>query len=327
MKRLCAIFVALAGAGTLFGSAQLEPSGITTYKTMCNASAAVAIGDGLFVVADDEDKDPTLLRLYRTGQGGEPLDEHRIHPEILDLEKHEDKEVDIEAAAQVGDLVYWIGSHSATKHGDKAPNRRRLFATRLTVHGEKLKVEQVGKPYMKLIHDLDSDSDYKPFHLHEAGKKRPKDPGALSIEGLASTPDGKLLIGFRNPVVDGKALVSRLKNPGEVIAGQPAKFGKPILLDLGGLGIRSMERRGNEYIIVAGPYGEVGDFTLYRWSGVPTDPPKTIRGIKFGSLHPEALFFDAEGAYILSDDGKQPFDGKNCEMQRRFRGFRVGPLP
>src|SRR5438094_602992 len=81
--------------------------------------------------------------------------------------------------------------------------------------------------------------------------------GALSIEGLASTPDGALLIGFRNPITDdGKALVARLKNPDQVVAGQPAEFGKPITLDLGGLGIRSMERRGDEYLIVAGRHGE-----------------------------------------------------------------------
>jgi hypothetical protein len=32
-------------------------------------------------------------------------------------------------------------------------------------------------------------------------------PGGLNIEGLAATPDGQLLIGFRNPLSEGKALL------------------------------------------------------------------------------------------------------------------------
>src|SRR4029077_2770349 len=107
---------------------------------------------------------------------------------------------------------------------EERPNRRRLFATRLRVAGERLTIERVGKPYKHLIRDLDADDRYASFHLKEAAKKEPKAEGALSIEGLAATPDGELLIGFRNPIPEGKALVARLKNPREVIAGQAARF-------------------------------------------------------------------------------------------------------
>jgi hypothetical protein len=272
------------------------------------------------------------LRLYRVGQGEEPLSEKPIPDDILDLDPApEDPEVDIEGAAQVGDRVYWIGSHGASKNAKKRPNRHRLFATRLRVDGEQLTIERVGKPYKDLIRDLDADDRYAPFHLKDAAKKEPKADGALSIEGLASTPDGELLIGFRNPIPQGMALVARLKNPHKVIAGQPAKFGKPIRLDLGGLGIRSLERRGNDYVIVAGRHDAGHDFKLYRWSGDPDKAPQVIPGIDLDGLNPEALFFDAAGAYILSDDGKQSIDGQNCEdlpgPQRRFRGVRLSLSP
>jgi hypothetical protein len=190
-----------------------------------------------------------------------------------------------------------------------------------------LAIERVGEPYKHLIRDLDADDRYAPFHLKAAAKKPPKADGALSIEGLAATPDGELLIGFRNPITGGKALVARMKNPHEVVAGKPARFGKPIELDLGGLGIRSMERRGDDYVIVAGRHDAGHDFKLYRWSGNPDMVPQVIPGIDLDGLNPEALFFDVAGAYLLSDDGRQPIDGANCEdlprPRRRFRGVRL----
>jgi hypothetical protein len=301
---------------------------VTEHAKMCNASAAVAVDGDLFVVADDED---STLRLYRVEQGGAPLSETPIPDDILDLDPDEDPEVDIEGAAQVGDRVYWIGSHSASKKGKERPNRRRLFATRLHVEREQLTIEPVGLPYKHLIRDLDADNRYASLHLKDAAKKQPKVEGALSIEGLASTPDDELLIGFRNPIIEGKALVARLKNPHEVVAGRPAEFGKPIKLDLGHLGIRSMERRGEDYTIVAGRHDGGQDFKLYRWAGGPEQTPQVIPGIDLADLNPEALFFDAIGAYLLSDDGKQLIQGTNCEdlprPQRRFRGVRLSPLP
>jgi hypothetical protein len=116
-----------------------------------------------------------------------------------------------------------------------------------------------------------------------------------------------------------------------VVAGRSAEFGNPIKLDLGRLGIRSMERWGEDYIIVAGRYDGDHDFKLYRWAGDPDQNPQLIPGIDLAGLNPEALFFDAIGAYLLSDDGKQPIEGTDCEdlprSQQRFRGVRLSLLP
>ena len=53
---------------------------------------------------------------------------------------------------------------------------------------------------------------------------------------------GKLRIGFRNPKNEDKdALLVPLLNPAEIIKkGARAKFGDPLLLNLGGLGVRDM---------------------------------------------------------------------------------------
>jgi hypothetical protein len=229
---------------------------------MCDASAGVTFGGdpNLFFVANDEDQGEVILRLYSLvphPNGSGPLMVSHISAEFLELEKKH-REVDVEGAARIGDLIYWIGSHSASKDGKERPNRRRLFAT-LEDPGAGGLLRPVETPYKTLIDDLEEDDRYKPLHLAKAGKKAPKKTNALSIEGLAATPDGGLLIGFRNPIPDGKALLVPLKNPGEVIRGKPARFGDPIFLDLGGLGIRSIERAADGlYLIVAGRHDEGG---------------------------------------------------------------------
>ena len=80
-----------------------------------------------------------------------------------------------------------------------------------------------------------------------------------------------MLIAFRNPTPDGKALLIPLKNPKQVVDGKVAKLGKPISLSLGGLGIRSIEyvEAKGKYLIVAGPHGDEGDFQLFNGQGLP----------------------------------------------------------
>src|SRR5215211_1026049 len=74
------------------------------FTGMCDASAAAAIGPEHLVVADDEEN---LLRVYRRS-GGEPVMN-------VDLRKYlsagRGDEADLEGAAAMGNLVFWIGSH------------------------------------------------------------------------------------------------------------------------------------------------------------------------------------------------------------------------
>jgi hypothetical protein len=59
MRREWVLLVVLVSGEAVLGSAAAPPT-VTEYTKMCNASAAVAVSDGLFVVADDEDKNPSL---------------------------------------------------------------------------------------------------------------------------------------------------------------------------------------------------------------------------------------------------------------------------
>lgn len=317
--------------GVVFSaSANAAPPEIIKYAKMCNASAAIAVGDGLVVVADDEDSCPTPLRLYRIKVGGDPRSKTVIPFGILDLDLDEDGEVDIEGAAQIGEFVYWIGSHSASSDGEKRPNRRRLFATKLQIGSDsELEIKQVGKAYKHLVADLIDDNRFDAFELRDAAKRDPKEDDALSIEGLAATKDDDLLIGFRTPIINGKALVVKLTNPKKVIEGKNAHFDDPIELDLDGRGIRSIERRkqDNTFVIVAGSHDGTSNFKLFTWSGDENAAPKAISNVDLGDLNPEALFFEGDKTFLLSDDGKHPKDGPHCEnaprKERQFRGIEI----
>lgn len=340
------------GATSVVAQAAESPVSLVSHSGLCNASAGLRFGEGMFVVADNENAAPTLLHLYKAGQGGPELAVGRIAKEAVAQVADGSLEMDLEGAARLGPLVYWIGSHSAGEGpgtaGAPRPNRQRLFATRLGLEsGDKGKgvavtVEPVGRPYQTLLADLEADPRYAPFGLDQAAKRPGKAKDGLNIEGLAATPNGQLLIGFRNPLPQGKALVAPLTNPGAVLAGEAARFGEPVLLELGGLGIRSLEMVNGSLLIVAGPSGPGNPkngpaipSALYRWNGQFESAPELLRlfGTELGKslFNPEALFVEGDSLVLLSDDGKLSIDGKRCENlprpKQRFRELRITPVP
>ncbi|MGA2863948.1 MAG: DUF3616 domain-containing protein [Verrucomicrobiota bacterium] len=296
------------------------------YFGMCDASGAVAISSNLFVAASDEDN---ILRLYRADQAGLPLKEYDCNG-FLELEG-KSLEADLEAGARLGDRAFWIGSHGRNRIGKQRPNRCRFFATDIKVAGGEVTLTPVGKPCKTLLDDLISDPRLGPFHLEEAARYAPKELEALNIEGLAATPQGHLLIGFRNPVPRRKALLVPLLNPNEVIAGHRARFGPPMLLELGGLGIRDMAYHEGSYLIIAGSWHGGGPFRLYRWAGPGSEPiALTVKHLK--DYQPEAIIiYPQKGlreVQILSDDGTRLIDGVPGKMvpdprRQAFRSFWV----
>ncbi|MFM7550065.1 MAG: DUF3616 domain-containing protein [Cyanobacteriota bacterium] len=328
-------------------------SSVVVHTGPCNASAALALGGGLFVVADDEERPPVTLRVYRSGQAGPAVGEGTIPAAAVAPVKDGHPELDLEGSARIGPLAYWIGSHGAAEakgkggksggaRGEPRPNHRRLFATTLGVRGSgkgiALTVEPMGRAYTTLIEDLAADPRYGRFALAAAAERPAKAKGGLNIEGLAATASGGLLIGFRNPLPEGKALVATLTNPNAVIAGEKPRFGDPVLLDLGGLGIRSLEWVKGQLLIVAGPAegskGKTPPSVLYRWSGQASQAAEQLR--TFGPvdgvpLNPEGLFVDGDSLVVISDDGKLERNGKACEdrpkAKQGFREIRLMPLP
>lgn len=292
-----------------------------TYSGMSDASAGVAVSSNLFIVADDESNS---LRLYNTGRGGPPIAEFDMSDFLEVYGKA--IEADLEGGARLADRAFWIGSHGRNRNGKERDNRCRFFATDIHLANGRVTLTPAGRPYKHLLDDLIAEPQLSRFHLREASLLSPKDEDAFNIEGLSATPDGTLLIGFRNPIPEGKALLIPLLNPNEMIQGESVRFGEPIQLELGGLGIRDIAYFGGSYIISAGPYNGRGAFHFYSWKGRGHEP-RRIRTPKLGNFHPEAVVIYPENGLnyfqILSDDGKHNLSGTpNRALPFEERTFR-----
>ena len=296
---------------------------VLVYSGTSDASAAVAVTKDTFIVADDENN---VLRVYKTGEavsgrsrtGRPPVFSYDMTAFLCIDSEH--PEADIEGATMIGQRIYWIGSHGRNKDGKMRPNRYRFFATTIKVENGSVAIRPVGEPCKTLVHRLLTTETMRHLGLDEAArfdadlskrereKLAPKEEG-LNIEALCASADGNILyIGFRNPRPHGKALAVPLKNAEAVIERQELPdFGEPILWDLKGLGIRSMEysRFHEAYFVIAGCPDESRNFALYRWSGRKDEPPALVRQLNQGNLGPEALvpFGNSNRLLLLSDDG------------------------
>lgn len=294
----------------------------------CDASAGVAVSTNLFIVANDEDN---LLRVYRRDRSGPPVQSFQAGP-FLHVDPRR-PETDLEASVRIGDRIYWITSHGRNRTGEARESRHRFFATtfKMTEQGT-VELKTVGKPYANLLADFTREARLRPFNLGIASTRAPKDPGGLNIEGLCATANGTLLIGFRNPIPQGRALIVPLENPAELIEGKPARFGDPILLDLGERGVRGMAHTGGRYLIIAGSYDAKGRAHFYEWSGDAKDTPRKVPDTHLKGVNPEALVVYPDTPpnefQILSDDGTRKIGGEDCKNlkdpnQKRFRSFWV----
>lgn len=319
-------FVALLGVPDHSRGQPPAPPEPVRYFGMCDASAAVAVGEDAFIVADDEQN---TFKIYPAATSGPALGSFPWGQHLgTDLDG-KPQEADIEGATRLGETVFWITSHGRNLNGKWRPSRHQLFAMRMGRQDAGWVLNPVGKPYHELAKDLVSHPPLRELGLAEAlgtpeikdGELAPKTDG-FNIEGLSVMADGKsLLIGFRNPLPNEQALLVPLLNPMDVVLQSAApQFGTPILLRLHvryqqqehQLGIRSIEysRRHGGYLIAAGRPDSQDVFALYFWSGNPSDRPRVVLPatatiLKQADFAPEALvvYEHISDIQLLSDDG------------------------
>ncbi len=332
---LCLLVVLLAGcrcapeASSTRGArtsaaetADAQPNEVI-FRGACDASGAVPLSERTFLVADDEDN---VLRVYDAERGGEPLSAVEFSTALALSEKRKAKggvrfpEADIEAATRIGEHAYFLTSHGRNTAGKLKPERFRFFAAELRDG----RIERVGQPYDQLLDDLLAEPRLARFELSRAAELAPKAPGGFNLEGMTARKEGGVWIGFRNPIPAGRALLIPLLNPEELIAGGRARFGDPLTLDLGGLGVRGLSSWRDSYVIAAGSFDGSGSSRLFIWDGGQRAEP--VPGLDLDDYNPEAFFSPKPAArmMVLSDDGARELDGKECKRQeraqRRFRG-------
>lgn len=251
----------------------------STAQGSSDASAAIALDDDYMVVGDDEGN---VLRVYPRG-GGVAVKEWEFGS-LLGISK----ELDLEAATHIGDTWYFIGSHSNKSDGTEADNREHLFAAQVTGTGATTVFTYKGQ-YAGLEGALagwdtanthGKGAGYFGMAASAAGGVLPEGNNGFSIEGMAATSSGQLLLGMRAPLasmaVRRNALIVPIANPAALMAGATPVFGAPIELNLGGRGIRDMQQtEDGQYLIIAGPPGKADsaittNFALYVWAGPGT---------------------------------------------------------
>ncbi|MFE2287214.1 DUF3616 domain-containing protein [Streptomyces sp. NPDC059443] len=252
----------------------------TRYLTgSADSSAAVDAGGGYALVADDE---TNVLRLYDRSRSGAPVKTWDLGAAL-----GAKKEVDIEAAARVGDTVYWTGSLGNNKDGKYKADRNTVFTTRITGTGAATEVT-FGSAYKGLREDLiawdAAHGNRYGFAAGTAAGRIPKSIDGFNVEGLEFAPGSTTTayLGFRAPlapaVPGGKALIVPVTNIDQVVAGAAKPvFGEPVELNLGGLAIRDIRKNtADQYLILAGSWAADDNsdpYALYQWDGIPAHAP------------------------------------------------------
>jgi len=303
---------------------------VETYYGICDASAAVLLKDGRLVIGNDEDN---TMRVYESGNP-QAVNEIDLTP-VLGVSARR-PEADIEGATVIGDKVYWVTSHGRNRSGRYRVSRYRFFETTLPTSASQFDIAASTRFSETLLEGMAGSKVATPFGLEQAATLNPGAVGGFNIEGLTATPEGGVLVGMRNPVPDGKALLLSIQNPSGVVGGEAPDVKEALLLDLNGLGVRSIEyvEPLGQYIVVAGCPDDTCNkpSVLYAWDGKANSTPSLLP-LDVSGLNPEGLVYDANAKQMLviSDDGNRRINGERCKdlpaAQQRFRVLRLTHQP
>jgi len=272
-------------------------------------SAIQQLPDGRFLVVEDEKSRPfSLVTIAADGQvSSTPL----LPPEEGDDAAW--KLDDLEALAiDPAGYVYALTSHSRT--GSGAVKKARDKLVRFRVEGGRMaahSLERELKPALVAAH---------PELAAAAGILDVKAEGGLNIEALEVSADGqRLFVGFRSPLLDGKAIIACVENLAAVFeAGETPRIAPDLItLDLGGSGIRGMATVPalGGHLIISGPVGQQPmPFRLWFWSGRAGEAARRVRaGDREEFEHAEgvtpAVIDGQSRIVIVSDDGSRS-DGR-----------------
>ncbi|MDR1878429.1 MAG: T9SS type A sorting domain-containing protein [Bacteroidales bacterium] len=333
--------------------ASSEPSLTTFHTGLSDASTSVAWEDDYFFTADDESNE---IRLYNRYVSGMPI-------QLFDLGTYSnietsEPEMDMEASVRgvlYPDRIYWSGSLGNSRTGKLRDSRNRLVVTQISGNGADAVLTYVSH-YEGLRSKMIAwgDSHGYDFSSCAANNVIPKRIDGFNMEGMAIAPDStSCYFGFRAPLVPAVpggerklAIIATVHNFEDSLANntlENALIDEPLLLDLDGRSIRSIDRLKNGlYLIIAGMYDDVSNAALYIWSGQRGDTATRL-DITFptsGEVHPESFLegnsLDENNLVVelISDNGTMDFYNTGAEAKtfdlplRKFeKRTYVVPLP
>lgn len=183
-------------------------------------------------------------------------------------------ELDIEALAWQEPYLYALGSHSAKRKKIKSnktqkENIMRLSQTSLEPARQQLfRIELDARAQVIAIETLSLQDNIKNDSILKGFTGIPSKENGIDLEGLAIDKKGRLLIGFRGPVLRGNIVpIMRIKLAKNAFK---IKDSKTIFIETIGTGVRGIAEipNSNHFLVLT---GAVGDQTLpYQialWNG------------------------------------------------------------
>lgn len=273
-------------------------------------SAIQQLPDGRFIVVEDEKQHP--FSLVTIGPDGS-VSSTPLEPGLLEAGDAFWKLDDLEGVAlDRSGHFYALTSHSRDSDGDEKKSRDKLV--RFRIEGDRMvepKVARGLKPALTAAH---------PVLASAAGIRDVKTGGGLNIEALEISPGNspgqqRLLIGFRSPLLDDRAIIACVENPSAIFeTAEPPRISPTLeTLYLGGNGIRGMSWIPSlgGYLVISGPVArEQVHFQLWFWSGRSADLAHRItapglQGFEHAEGVSPAVIDGQQRIMIVSDDGSR----------------------
>jgi hypothetical protein len=267
-------------------------------------SSIQQLADGRFLVVEDEKSHP--FSLVTISAAGDVSSTPLLPPAGDDAAWKLD---DLEALAlDRAGVVYALTSHSRDDDGDEKKARDKLLSFRIE-DGRMVEPMLVRslKPALAEAH---------PVLAAAAGIPDVKTRGGFNIEAMEISADERqLLVGFRSPLLDQRAIIACVENPAAIFGrGEPPRIARDLVtLDLGGDGIRGLAYLPalGGYLVISGPVAsQQVHFQLWFWSGHPGAQARrvSVAGLS-GFEHAEgvspAVIDGRQQVIIVSDDGNR----------------------
>ncbi|MCP5277742.1 MAG: DUF3616 domain-containing protein [Thiobacillus sp.] len=284
----------------------LNPPTFLPLTGVYEPSAIQQLADGRFLVVEDEKDHPFCLVTLHPDGGVTSMP---LSPEPQADGAGTGKLDDLEGLARgPSGHLYAITSHSRDGDGDEKKSRHKL--ARFMVQGDQIVEPCVAlglKPALAAVH---------PVLATAAAILDVKAEGGLNIEALEITPDPRrLLLGFRSPLLAGRALIAAIENADAMFDGSEPPRVSPdlITLDLGGHGIRGMSWLPalDGYLVISGPVArEQVQFRVWFWNGQADAQVRRIRvpglaGFEHAEGITPALLEGRPHIVLVSDDGSR----------------------
>lgn len=200
-----------------------------TFDGIYEPSGIQRLPDGRFIVVEDEPED--ALHVMQLNEQNRLIEDKALSRQLM--RQFYQPLNDLEAVTLGPDgYIYAMTSFSANKHGKRSPDREQFI--RFKLQGNRI-VDAYSYSHLRAAIEQSGILG----QVNEQGKGGIAN---INIEAISFDPEGRLLIGFRTPLMGNKTIIGILTNPQQVFEhlARPDILAQPLLIDLHGGGIRAM---------------------------------------------------------------------------------------